>query len=155
MVIPCGERYQQTLYLLKKTDGKPGGEALQPMLFVPMTGKAEANARSGPIPRGRRSKTAASKASPAILPLPPAGITSGNSKLIGDKDAPEGEKYITFRTPRPDAAARRYRDFAVNGRKVVQLRDFGASSRPRHSPGLGRRSSGPPSSSISTTNTVR
>ncbi len=41
MVIPMGERYQQTLYLLKKTEGKLETEALKPTLFVPMTGKAE------------------------------------------------------------------------------------------------------------------
>ena len=41
MVIPMGERYQQTLYLLKKINGKLETEALKPTLFVPMTGKAE------------------------------------------------------------------------------------------------------------------
>ena len=41
MVIPVGERYQQTMYLLKKVDGKLEQEALRPTLFVPMTGKAE------------------------------------------------------------------------------------------------------------------
>ena len=29
MVIPVGERYQQTLYLLKKTDGKMRSESLR------------------------------------------------------------------------------------------------------------------------------
>lgn len=41
MVIPTGERYQQTLYLFTKEDGKLTKEALRPTLFVPMTGKAE------------------------------------------------------------------------------------------------------------------
>ena len=50
MVIPVGERYQQTLYLLKKTDGKMVSEALQPTLFVPMTGEAEAEPRSAARP---------------------------------------------------------------------------------------------------------
>ena len=52
MVIPVGERYQQTLYLLKKSDGKLVSEALQPTLFVPMTGKAEAEPR-GPARPGQ------------------------------------------------------------------------------------------------------
>jgi protein-L-isoaspartate(D-aspartate) O-methyltransferase len=38
MIIPVGERYQQTLYLLKKTKGQLVPEALRPTLFVPMTG---------------------------------------------------------------------------------------------------------------------
>ncbi len=43
MVIPVGERYQQTLYLMRKKDGKLEREALRPTLFVPMTGEAEDN----------------------------------------------------------------------------------------------------------------
>lgn len=41
MVIPVGERFQQTLYLMRKKDGKLEPEALRPTLFVPMTGAAE------------------------------------------------------------------------------------------------------------------
>jgi protein-L-isoaspartate(D-aspartate) O-methyltransferase len=41
MVIPVGERYQQTLYLMRKKGGKLEREALRPTLFVPMTGEAE------------------------------------------------------------------------------------------------------------------
>jgi protein-L-isoaspartate(D-aspartate) O-methyltransferase len=43
MVIPVGERYQQTLYLMTKKDGKLVEQALRPTLFVPMTGSAEAS----------------------------------------------------------------------------------------------------------------
>ncbi|MGH7195001.1 MAG: protein-L-isoaspartate(D-aspartate) O-methyltransferase, partial [Candidatus Saccharimonadales bacterium] len=41
MLIPLGERYQQTLYMLKKIDGKLQREELLPIIFVPMTGTAE------------------------------------------------------------------------------------------------------------------
>ncbi|QDV71438.1 Protein-L-isoaspartate O-methyltransferase [Rosistilla carotiformis] len=41
MVIPVGERYQQTLYLMEKKDGKIVRQSLRPTLFVPMTGTAE------------------------------------------------------------------------------------------------------------------
>ena len=41
IVIPVGERYQQTLYLMTKKDGKLETESLRPTLFVPMTGRAE------------------------------------------------------------------------------------------------------------------
>ena len=44
MIVPVGQRYQQTLYLFKKTKGKLVSEALLPTLFVPMTGAAEARA---------------------------------------------------------------------------------------------------------------
>ncbi len=41
MVIPVGERYQQTLYLMRKKGSELHKEALRPTLFVPMTGTAE------------------------------------------------------------------------------------------------------------------
>lgn len=41
MVIPVGERYQQTLYLMIKEKGKLVQKSLRPTLFVPMTGSAE------------------------------------------------------------------------------------------------------------------
>jgi protein-L-isoaspartate(D-aspartate) O-methyltransferase len=50
IVVPVGQRYQQVLYLLKKTDGKMVSEALLPTVFVPMTGKAEDNRRVKPDP---------------------------------------------------------------------------------------------------------
>jgi protein-L-isoaspartate(D-aspartate) O-methyltransferase len=40
MLIPLGERYQQTLYTLRKVDGKLVTESREPTFFVPMTGKA-------------------------------------------------------------------------------------------------------------------
>ena len=41
MVIPVGQRYQQTLYEMTKQDGKLIRKPLRPTLFVPMTGTAE------------------------------------------------------------------------------------------------------------------
>ena len=50
MVIPVGERYQQTLYLMEKKDGKIERKSLRPTLFVPMTGEAEDNRVKQPDP---------------------------------------------------------------------------------------------------------
>ncbi len=42
MVIPIGDRFRQTLYLMEKRDGKlVTVKSLRPTLFVPMTGKAQ------------------------------------------------------------------------------------------------------------------
>ena len=43
LVIPVGERFQQTLTLFRKRNGRLEREALQSTFFVPMTGKAEKN----------------------------------------------------------------------------------------------------------------
>ncbi|QDS91172.1 Protein-L-isoaspartate O-methyltransferase [Rosistilla ulvae] len=50
MVIPVGERYQQTLYLMEKKDGKIVRHSLRPTLFVPMTGTAEDGRLKQPDP---------------------------------------------------------------------------------------------------------
>jgi protein-L-isoaspartate(D-aspartate) O-methyltransferase len=41
LIIPVGQRYQQTLYLFKKEHGRLNAEAIEPTMFVPMTGTAE------------------------------------------------------------------------------------------------------------------
>jgi protein-L-isoaspartate(D-aspartate) O-methyltransferase len=48
MIIPVGERYQQTLYRLTKKEGMLEREPLRPTLFVPMTGEAEENRQQKP-----------------------------------------------------------------------------------------------------------
>src|SRR5262245_17366145 len=50
MLVPVGERFQQTLYAFEKKDGKLVKSALLPVLFVPMTGKAEAGREVLPDP---------------------------------------------------------------------------------------------------------
>ncbi len=41
IVVPLGQRYQQTLYSMTKRDGKLVVESREPTFFVPMTGEAE------------------------------------------------------------------------------------------------------------------
>lgn len=50
MIIPVGERYQQTLYRMIKKDGELIRQRLQPTLFVPMTGTAEEGRHTQPDP---------------------------------------------------------------------------------------------------------
>lgn len=51
MIIPVGERYQQTLYRMLKHDGELVRQPLRPTLFVPMTGEAESNRKIHPDPQ--------------------------------------------------------------------------------------------------------
>ena len=54
MIIPIGERYQQSFYLLQKVDGKLQQKQLVPTLFVPMTGESEEQRRIQPDGRNPR-----------------------------------------------------------------------------------------------------
>ncbi|MDA7951407.1 MAG: protein-L-isoaspartate(D-aspartate) O-methyltransferase [Pirellulaceae bacterium] len=53
IVVPVGQTYQQTLYLMRKKEGKLVQELLRPTFFVPMTGKADESRtdkeKGGPI----------------------------------------------------------------------------------------------------------
>ncbi|MCP4173745.1 MAG: protein-L-isoaspartate(D-aspartate) O-methyltransferase [Fuerstiella sp.] len=51
MIIPKGQRYQQSFYLLRKEGGELKEQKLVPTLFVPMTGASEQQRRVQPDPR--------------------------------------------------------------------------------------------------------
>ncbi len=119
MVIPVGQRYQQTLYLMKKVDGKLVQEALQPTLFVPMTGKAE---------EGRQVKPD---------PLNPQLVNGNFEQLVGEpprpagwhyqrqlalsEDAAEGKYAVVFSNSEPGRGAQALQGFAIDGRKIGRL----------------------------------
>lgn len=124
MIVPLGERYQQTLYLFKKVGGKLETEALRPTLFVPMTGAAEDLRTVKPDP------------------LRPAAVNGGfetahkEGKEIGqpvgwhylrqvvrteDALAPEGKWIVRFTNAEPGRASMALQAFAVDGAKVKTL----------------------------------
>jgi protein-L-isoaspartate(D-aspartate) O-methyltransferase len=121
MVIPVGERYQQTLYLFRKKNGRLEAEALQPTLFVPMTGAAEATRRVKPDP-----------AHPAVVnagfedPLGDDGYIRGwyyhrQVELASDPTAPEGKQVATFKNQDPGRAAHLLQGLAIDGRSVTEI----------------------------------
>jgi protein-L-isoaspartate(D-aspartate) O-methyltransferase len=120
MVIPLGERYQQTLYLYTKLDGRLQIESFSPTLFVPMTGAAETARRIKPDPKN-------------------PGINNGDfetvtdderigswhyqrqNESVADGDAPEGERYVRFTNEDPGRGSQALQGFAVDGREVREI----------------------------------
>ncbi len=121
MVIPVGERYQQTLYLLTKRGGKLVSEALQPTLFVPMTGKAEAERTVQPDPLHPAIVNGGFETVEGDPPVPSAWHYQRALKLVEASDAPQGERYVTFENNLPGRDSHALQGFAVDGRKVGQL----------------------------------
>ncbi|MGA2059271.1 MAG: protein-L-isoaspartate(D-aspartate) O-methyltransferase [Thermoguttaceae bacterium] len=121
MVIPMGQRYQQSLYLLKKINGKLETEALKPTLFVPMTGKAESQRKMHPDP----SKPAIENGGfEQILGDPPEAAVwhyQRQMKVVSDKEAPEGGRYAVFSNAEPGRGSQALQGFALDGRKVKML----------------------------------
>ena len=144
MVIPVGERYQQTLYLLKKRDGRMVAEALQPTLFVPMTGQAEANREVRPDPTRPSIENGGFESVAGDPPLPTGWHYQRQLKIVEGRDAPEGDRYVTFSNVLPGRNSHALQGFAVDGRKVTQLQLSRPGARPRHPARPELRSNCPP-----------
>ncbi len=123
MVVPVGERYQQTLYLFTKMQGQLSEQRLMPTLFVPMTGLAE---------RQR---------DPDLEPSAPAVVNGGFEQWTGQPqprpvgwhyarqfrpaqnapDAPEGKAYITFANQDAGRFSQALQGMALDGREVPEV----------------------------------
>jgi protein-L-isoaspartate(D-aspartate) O-methyltransferase len=124
MIVPTGERYQQTLYLLKKKGDKLETVALKPTLFVPMTGRAEDTREILPDP-----------AKPAIVNgdfeaeikegenVVPGWYYERQHELVQETSAPQGKKFVRFNNQVPGRPAHIYQGFPIDGRKISAL-DF-------------------------------
>ncbi len=122
MIIPVGERYQQTLYLMRKKDGKLERESLRPTLFVPMTGAAE-----------ERRKVHADPAKPALVnggfeePPPATGVMPGwyyerGASWHSANDSPEGRHFVSFSNESQGSPTNLLQGVALDGRQVRRIR---------------------------------
>jgi protein-L-isoaspartate(D-aspartate) O-methyltransferase len=121
MVIPVGERYQQTLYLMKKTGGKLETEALKPTLFVPMTGKAESQRKVQPDPTKPAIENGGFEQTVGDPPEAVAWHYQRQIKIASDKEAPEGGRYAVFSNAEPGRGSQVLQGLAVDGRKVKAI----------------------------------
>jgi len=131
MIIPVGERYQQTLYLMTKVEGELVGEPLQPTLFVPMTGQAEAQRQQQPDPANPQLRNGGFETQlPADADSALAGTIPGwyydrqVTQLRGE--AFEGNHFVRFTNETPELAAHLLQGFPLDGRVVSSLRISGA-----------------------------
>jgi protein-L-isoaspartate(D-aspartate) O-methyltransferase len=122
MVIPVGERYQQTLLLLKKVQGRLVREALRPTLFVPMTGEAESRRRILPDPKHPEIHNGDFEEVVEDPPEPARWHYQRQLHLKTDGDCPSGQNYITFINDDPGRGAQALQGMAVSGRDVPQLK---------------------------------
>ena len=119
MVIPTGERYQQTLYLFTKKDGKLVKEALRPTLFVPMTGKAEEDRDVKPdsanplIVNGDFEDKSDSE---MIVP----GWYYGRQLKLAKST--EGSQYVEFANKDSGRGSHLLQGIGIDGRKVSRLK---------------------------------
>lgn len=118
IVIPLGERFQQSLYLLTKKDGKLQQESLEATFFVPMTGHAESRRRvlkdetTPSIINGSFDET-----SEEDMALPAGWFYLRQASLqTGD-----GDSYLELINRTPGRSAHAMQAFGVDGEKNKKL----------------------------------
>ncbi len=121
MLIPLGENYQQTLYMLTKENGKMVSQALEPTFFVPMTGKADT----------LRTPDDGTPLSPLVnngferhelFPNQPDGwFYLRHARLDMTTLAGHGKQCLTFSNDEPGRGSQALQGMAVDGRVVHSL----------------------------------
>ena len=118
IVVPIGERHQQTLYQMIKTNGKMVQKALRPTLFVAMTGTAEDNRQVIPDP-----------SNPVLINgafedgLDENGFVKGwyyqrQLEEISTGNIPQGQTYVQFENKVPGQQAHLMQAVAIDGKRV-------------------------------------
>lgn len=121
MVIPAGERYQQTLYLMRKKNGKLEKEALRPTLFVPMTGTAEVLRRVKPDPANPQAANGNFEEEIGENGFVPGWYYQRQTEWITDTLAPEGEHFVTFKNEERGRSSHLLQGLPVDGRRVAEI----------------------------------
>ncbi len=120
MVVPLGERYQQTLVLLKKVNGKLQAESLQPTFFVPMTGRAEKvrdRKDDDGIPKLRNASFELTDDEDELL----AWYYVRQATIVGDEEAMHGERFLAFSNDTAGRGAQALQAVGVNGREIAAI----------------------------------
>ena len=120
LIIPLGERFQQTLYLYSKVDGELRKRALEPTFFVPMTGRAE-DVRAMKNDSGRPELRNGSFEDTAFGDLPAGWYYVRHGRVESDPLAPHGRRRMTFLNDVPGRWAQALHAVAVDGRRFGEM----------------------------------
>jgi protein-L-isoaspartate(D-aspartate) O-methyltransferase len=138
IVVPVGERHQQTLYLMRKKGGKLVREALRPTLFVPMTGTAESNRQVKPDPKNPKLLNGDFEEKIDENGFVPGWYYQRQLKHVEDDVlSPSGRHYIQFRNRDAGKPAHLMQAFAIDGQHVSKI-EFSISAKTDDVLGIGK-----------------
>lgn len=120
LLIPLGERYQQTFHLFEKKEGKLVQTKLIPTLFVPMTGKSEDLREAQPDPLHPRLLNASFEIDENKDGLPDNWHYQRLTELQTDSP-PEGKVYLRLENSDPGRLAQGLQGMAIDGRKIGSI----------------------------------
>lgn len=124
MVIPVGDRFQQTLYLLEKQQGKLVQHALEPTVFVPMTGAAQAVTEhdadadanlNGMLVNGGFEEPS------RFADRPEGWYYVRQAKVTSGEDPPSGKHFLTISNTTPGRHAQALQLIRLDGGEVRRL----------------------------------
>lgn len=116
MVIPVGERFHQALYLYVKKDGKVERTALEPTMFVPMTGQAEDSRRVKPDPARPELVNGGFEETGEFENRPDGWYYLRQAQLEDDPKCPEGKRSLVFRNETLGRNCMALQAFTADGR---------------------------------------
>lgn len=121
MIVPVGTRYDQTLVLLSKRDGKLVQDALVPSLFVPMTGAAEEGRRVQPDGSRPSLVNGSFEEQLADSSTPTAWYYGRQAETLASSSAEDGQWLLRLSNRDAGRPAQIFQGFPVDGREVRQL----------------------------------
>ena len=121
MVVPVGQKYQQTLYLLRKQDGRLVREALRPTLFVAMTGAAEKGRQIPPDLSEPKIVNGGFEQPLGKTRFLPGWYYQRQLSREGEGAAREGDHYITFRNELAGRSAHVLQALPIDGRRFASV----------------------------------
>jgi len=129
LIIPVGERYQQTLFRMVKFNGRLVREKLRPTLFVPMTGEAEDGRQVLPdaanplVVNGDFENTPLLPATSKVDHVP--GWYYGRQVSLVDgtpkEPAAVGKTFVRFNNHTPGLSSHLLQGVSVDGRRIRRI----------------------------------
>ena len=147
MIIPVGERYEQTLVRLQKRAGELERTDLVPSLFVPMTGQAEE--RRAVLPNGAQPRLANSSFEECLpdSETPTAWYYGRQEVFLENNTSPDGQRHLLLKNSEPGRPAHIFQGFPIDGRSIRELKisyrvrvlELGSGRIPAEKPGVAIR----------------
>jgi protein-L-isoaspartate(D-aspartate) O-methyltransferase len=141
LVVPLGERYQQSLYLFKKVKGALKAEPLQPTYFVPMMGRAE---EERVVQNGADEPVLVNGDFKRVSGDQPVGWYYVRQGKVEKPGRTPGGACLSFRNESPGRAAQAFQAVGIDGRRTEEMeislwargKDVQAGSLPEQQPSL-------------------
>lgn len=123
LLVPLGERYQQTFYLFEKRNGELIRTKLIPTLFVPMTGTSEDERKVLPDPSNPRILNGSFEQTEKIEELiRPLGWHYLRQVQVITASPPDGKNFVRIQNRDPGRFAQLLQAMPLDGRKIQAVR---------------------------------